>query len=201
MKNKHSFNPDEHVLAHGDDLLPENFPELGNLSAAFMYKFIPRPKRMRPTEFAYIPLRPDHRLGDNYDTKASLTIAEWNATWEAGYLRSEFIPQVMRDSFPSELDWLKETSEVNLYLIPNGQKSKYDAFIPLYHLLPVRTLQKFGLPSFKRGLWPPWMQDYWKHTYMKGDFDERVARAFAAHIWPLIDSGSRVNYHRPCRWL
>jgi len=43
------------------------------------------------------------------------------------------------------------------------------------------------------------MQDYWKHTYMKGDFDERVARAFAAHIWPLIDSGSRIkSFSKDC---
>jgi len=54
------------VLASGEELGPTSFPRLDNMSAAFLYKFIPRPKKLSPPEFVYVPLFPKERLGDNY---------------------------------------------------------------------------------------------------------------------------------------
>ena len=46
---------DNFDLATGEDLLQEDFPELGNLSSAFLFQFIPKPVQTIPPEFVYIP--------------------------------------------------------------------------------------------------------------------------------------------------
>jgi len=116
VKGKRDFNPDDYVIAKGDDLHPDKFPELGNISAAFIFQFIPRPKKVGHTEFAYIRIDdPFHRLGENYSTKASLTVAWWNIAWEAGQLRSDFIPQsAVGRYFPKKLNWQKKVSGYGL---------------------------------------------------------------------------------------
>jgi hypothetical protein len=119
-------------------------------------------------------------------------ITEWNALWEAGQLRGEFFPYM--DDFPRELNWLKKYKGKNLYLIPDGQNVKYDAFIPLYHLLPHSILLKHKMPAFKRGLWPPWAApNHALDQFMSPDFGNRLSIAFAKYIWPLIDSGSCIS--------
>jgi hypothetical protein len=181
-------------LAKGEELLPEDFPELSNLSAGFIFKFVPRPLQAFPPEFVYIQIDTSRPRDDNKSLLKELIIAEWNAAWEAGHLRSEFVPQVMRRDFPKELKWLSEIQNANLYLIPDGRRrSKFDAFSPLYYLLPLDKLQRFGLPPLKRGLWPPWMHQHTLDSHNTSDFDERLARAFASHVWPLLNSGSRIQ--------
>ncbi|MHC4545298.1 MAG: sigma-70 family RNA polymerase sigma factor, partial [Planctomycetota bacterium] len=92
-----------------------------------------------------------------------------------------------------ELRWLTEIENANLYLIPNGGKSAFDAFKSLYYLLPLRTLKRFSLPPLRRGVWPHWMSSHTLEEHITDDFDDRVAKAFASHVWPLLDSGSRLH--------
>jgi len=100
---------------------------------------------------------------------------------------------MFEDSIPTKLKWLEKFNEVNLYLLPDTQKPKYDAYLPLYHLLPQRTLQNFNLPLFKRGIWPPMRYTHSTVPFMQTDFESRLSEAFAHHIWPLIDRGSRIK--------
>jgi hypothetical protein len=194
MRKMNKFDLSEFALAYGEELEPTSFPRLDNISAAFLYKFIPRPQKLSPPEFVYVPLFPEEKLGDNYYTKAFLTITQWDALWEAGQLRPEFFSQVFQRDFPKKLNWLKKYRRTNLYLIPDGRKVKYDAYVPLYHLLPHRTLIKHNLPSFRRGFWPPWAApNHALDQFIDPDFGNHLSRAFAWHIWPLLDSGSRIN--------
>lgn len=179
------------ALAKGEELLPENFPTLRNISAAFLFNFVPRPRRILPPEFVYVPIGGKKRYDEKRFVKASLTLTQWNALWEAGHLRAEFVPWVIRKDFPEDLMWLSEIKDANIYLIPDGRKSKYDAFKPLYHLLPIQILKRFGLPTLKRSTWPPWMYNHIIDDYITDDFDDRVATAFASYIWPLISPGSK----------
>ncbi len=184
----------EFDLAKGKDLLPENFPELTNLSAGFIFKFVPRPSQALPPEFVYVPIDVNKRWDENSPSlKAELTKTQWNCLWEAGHLRSEFVPQIIHNDFPDELRWLTEIENANLYLIPNSRKSAFDTFKPLYYLLSLRTLERFGLPALKRGHWPHWMSGRTMDQYITDDFDDRVAKALASHLWPWLDSGSRLH--------
>src|SRR6185503_1558265 len=99
-------------------------------------------------------------------------------------LRSDLVPKILdnRGQFPAELKWLTEIENANLYLIPDGRGSRFDAFSPLYHLLPLRMLERFNLPRLKRGLWPPWMYQHTLDFHITADFDDRVAKAFASHV-------------------
>jgi hypothetical protein len=180
------------ALAVGVGLKPTSYPKLDNLSAGHIYTFIPRPTKLEPPEFVYVPGPYREPLDDNYSTKAFVTITKWNALWEAGQLRPEFLPS--EKDFPKELNWLKKYKGSNLYLIPEGQNVKYDAYVPLYHLLPYNTLLRHKLPAIKAGLWPPWAAPRRELSlFITHDFSVRFSTAFASHIWSLIDSGSRIR--------
>lgn len=43
-------------LAVGDQLNPKCYPELYNLSAAFIFDFAPSPKKAFKPEFVYVPI-------------------------------------------------------------------------------------------------------------------------------------------------
>jgi len=97
----------EFDLAKGEDLLPKNFPRLENVSAAFMFNFVPKPSQTLLPEFVYVPIDVNERWGENGSIKTELTITEWNCLWEAGHLRSEFVPhQECKSVFDSQ--WSQE---------------------------------------------------------------------------------------------
>lgn len=194
MEQETIVDVDEFFLAKGEETLPENFPELFNISAGLHFlEFIPRPVEVFAPEFVYIPLDVGKPPLNEQRLLTQLTITQWNVAWEAGHLRSQFIPQVFRTDLPDHLRFLTKYEDVNLYLIPDDGRSNFDAFAPLYHLLPLATLQRFGLPVLKRGLWPPFMYNEVLHSHIQKGFRERLSKAFASHVWPLIDSGSRIN--------
>jgi hypothetical protein len=66
--------------------------------------------------------------------------------------------------------------------------TKYSAYAPLYHMLPKKLLDRHGLPALRRPLWP--MTGRWMEELMPADFQARLCRAFAEHIWKHINSGS-----------
>src|SRR5438093_555649 len=119
-------------IAEGRELSPEIFPEIGHISAAFFFRFMPRPVTPLPPEYVYVP----------FDGSAEMTgvIGMWNMAWEAGHLRHQVLPERL----PSELHWLKRYSDHNINLLSQG-KHHYDAYAPLFHLLPARILKRFGL--------------------------------------------------------
>lgn len=194
MERETIVDVDEFFLAKGEETPPENFPELFNISAGLHFlEFIPRPVEVYPPEFVYIPIDGRKSPLNKRRLVTQLTITQWNVAWEAGHLRSQFIPQIFRTDLPDDLRFLTKYEDVNLYLIHDDGRSNFEAFAPLYYLLPLSTLQRFGLPVLKRGLWPPFNYNEVFHSHIQKCFDERLSRAFASHVWPLIDSGSRMN--------
>jgi hypothetical protein len=55
-------------------------------------------------------------------------------------------------------------------------------------MLPKKLLDRHGLPALKRPLWPA--SGWWTEELLPRDFQARLSRAFAEHIWKHIDSGS-----------
>lgn len=183
----------ESYLAKGENLEPDAFPCLTNVSAAFIFDFVNRPKKQLPPEFAYITFDPNSRPQNDEEERPSLAVqllvAEWNMLWESGHLRPDFFSSKL----PEELRWLTSFRNTNLYLLPDTGGSKYEAFRPLYHLIPQRTLCFHKLPLISRGLWPPSMYHHLLQPLLTKDFDQRAAHAFAHHIWPLLCPGSPVG--------
>jgi len=116
--------------------------------------------------------------------------------WESGELRRDFLlanPQYAK-KLSERLSWIKALPEdSNIYLLPEVDDIQYEIYAPLFHLLPKRTLERFGLPILHKGIWPPLMYDYWVRPIAPRDFLKRLQSAFAAHIWPLINSGSSMR--------
>ncbi len=182
------------VFANEDEQNTDIYPELYNLSAAFMYRFMARPvKRARP-EFLYLPIKKYKGRGSKYLELTAL-IGEWNLGWEQAQLRSETIYykeiwEGARKSLPH-----RELLEGrNVYLLPDTAK-RFDAYQPLYAMLPASVLARFGLPPIRRMTWPT-ISTHDIHRvepWLPADFRDRLSRAFASHVWPLIRGGSPLN--------
>lgn len=181
-------------LAKGDDLEPDRFPHLGNISAAHFFTFIPRPKKVISPEFAYVPL--PARGSDNNERfwRAHNLVAEWNMAWEAAQIRPDFFGQM--GALSPDLAWLTNYASHNLYLLPGRPSPRYWSCAVLHHLLPRRTLERFRLPLLRRGLWPYYTDVPHIDPLLPADYEENLSQAFAFHIWPLLDSGSKLPSYR-----
>ena len=175
-------------LASGDQLDRDVFPQLYNMSSAFVYQFMPQPLSSNLPEFVYIPFKTHQKRGDSYWRDCHLALTEWNMSWEAGQLRHE----LFENKLPAQLKWLERFEDANLYLLPDTNP-KYEAYIPLYHLLPQRTLRNFHLPLLKRGIWPPTGFSNTTLLLLQSDFESQLSKAFAHHVWPLLIRSSKIN--------
>jgi hypothetical protein len=168
-------------LATGDDLDSEMFPYLWTISAAFFHQFVPIPRSsVRPPEFVYVPLpsRGTPRLA------TFGRLAEWNMLWEARHLRHRMFRA--RD-LPRRLRWLSRHPESDFRLVPLEGKTRYGAYAPLYHLLPLSVLRRFGLPAIKRGGWPvEYNLGGLTDGVLPADWEVRLSQAVAFHLWPFL---------------
>ena len=183
-KPKHMFSP----LAEGKELEPDQFPALYNISAAHLFQFLPHPVAPKPPEFVYVDHDPT-LAGPERDWEGFMGIAQWNVAYESADLRY----QIFRKKIPKRWGWLEKFNDQNVYLLPRGAEHTYQAYSPLFHLLPRATLERFGLPLLKKGGWPytsTWASD---QEHIPADFRVRLGAAFAQHVWPLIDSGSKLS--------
>lgn len=175
-------------LAPPRETTPDWFPDLGTLSPAFLFRFVAVPDvEPEPPEYVYLKPPPGRKLaGDRL--KFDLTLTNWNSMWEAG----PFTPQVVDPkTFPKQLRWLLRIKERNLRLVPRFPKNRYDAYAPLYHMLPAGVLRSAGLPLLKRGIWPHWAdRHHLLDAHLPADFDNRLAEAFSRYIWPLLNDRS-----------
>jgi hypothetical protein len=172
-------------LASGEELNPEHYPVLRNLSSAFIYDLLPVPESRKNPEFVYV------KEINNKDKwmEISSFIAKWNFVWEAARLRLD----ILHDEIPEDLTWLKDNEESNIYLLPHHKHSNYFAFQHLLNLIPTKTRLNHGLPLFKRGTWPSELDKWFLNNVLPKDFDERLSKAFAFHIWPLLNKSSKMN--------
>jgi hypothetical protein len=178
-------------FAKGEDLDPAVFPELATLSSAFFYDFTPVAKNPAPPELVFLPTKNVERL------EIVGLLASWNYLWEAAQYRKEvFMKDRFAGNLPKIMDWLDKLPDANIYLIADT-KCKYDAYAPLYHVLPKRVLDRHGLPAMKRPTWPSNLASPWHNRIFQPDFVERLSRAFAEHIWHYLDSGSGLRAFEP----
>jgi hypothetical protein len=187
IKDDMALQEYDSLIATGEELTPEQYPQLYNLSAAFVYQFLPIPKQRVLPEYVYLEAYPE-RISMQ-QAEFCLAISDWNIAWEASQLRHD----MFNEELPTELGWLRQFDNQNIYL-PKTSHHRYYTYSPLFHLLPKKTLDKFGLPLLKNGKWPfliRWTSDIDK--LLLRNFDARLSRAFAYHIWPLINSGSKIQ--------
>lgn len=164
---------------------PDRFPDLRSMSSGFLYRFVPvTDAEPAPPEYVY--LRPPTGRGAAR-TKFDITLTSWNSMWESG----ELIPHAIDSSrMPRQLRWLRKVEGRNLRLVPRESEHRYDAYAPLYHLLPGDVLRAAGLPLLKRGLWPFWMRPPGIDSAVPRDFDDRLTQAFSRYLWPLLNGRS-----------
>ncbi|RZT89039.1 hypothetical protein EV383_5993 [Pseudonocardia sediminis] len=106
--------------------------------------------------------------------------------WEAGQFRRRYFDH---DELPEPLRSVAELGDMNVVFVPRT-RSRYHEFAPLLHLLPHRTLRRYGLPLLRAGQWP-YQVDYPRiDSFLPGDFERRLSNAWASAIWPHLDSGS-----------
>lgn len=177
------------VLAAGAELDSMFYPELTNLSAAFFYSYVPVPTISKDPEFVFIPIKESNPFGNDEDTKCLVAMSTWNVMWEAAQIRPDFFESELPDS----LKWLAKYRDQNLYLIPDIKPHRYEAYIPLYHLLSRNLLSRFGLPAFKRPIWPPFPFRNGRELVMPKNFNGLVESAVAQHFWPLLSPGSSIS--------
>jgi len=181
----------ESHLASAEDLEPYCFPELSTLSPAFFYQFVPVAKTPQTPEVVFVPtdkVKPLELVG---------VLANWNWLWEASQYRKEaFSESRFKTELPDLAEWIDKLPDANTYLIADSE-TRYDAYAPLYHLLPKRLLDRYQLPALKRPLWPNNAARWWNEELLPLDFTQRLGSAFAAHVWPYIDSGSSQKAFSP----
>lgn len=161
---------------------PEAFPEFTHFPVSALFTCVPVPSGPQPApEYVYVP---DPQLGRDQDALAYHgAISEWNLLWEAGVLRHGIAQLHPR------LQFLKNYAGQNIMLLPRDE-ANYTACEPLYHLLSKPALDRFGLPPVSRGAFPPSASHL---TEFPADTEQRLARAFAHHVWPLLCSGSPLE--------
>lgn len=106
----------------------------------------------------------------------------WNNTWESGRARRGFL---VDKGLPEQLRWITE-ADADLRLVSRAVGHGYDPYSPLYHLLPRGTLERFGLPLLRRGIWPQHSENHLLHHIVPSNFDERLEQALMYHLWPLL---------------
>jgi hypothetical protein len=152
------------------------------MSAGFMFDGIVRPNNPAPPEYAAIRLR-------WRDTKTAVAISQWNMVWESAQFRRRYFDE---DELPIPLQRIAELGDINLTIVPRTP-SRYYEYAPLVHLLPVKTLDAFGLPLVRAGQWPFLVERINPDPYLPEDFADRLRRAWAAKIWPHLVSGSPIR--------
>jgi hypothetical protein len=173
--------------AIGEDLDQDRFPQLGTISPAFFYQFVPVAKAPGRPEVAFVPTTDAKRH------ELVGVLSNWNFLWEAVQYRKEAFRE---DRFAAELpelaSWIDRLPQANTYLIADST-SKYDAYAPLYHVLPKVSLDRYNLPALKRPLWPNNAVGWWHERLLPFDFTQRLSRAFGEHVWRYFDSGSGLR--------
>lgn len=163
------------------DAVPEEFPSLRNMSAGFLFAGVVRPLEPAPPE--YVTLTMSQPVGMDF----AGAVGEWNMLWEAAQFRRRFFNL---DDLPEPMAKIADLGDVNVTFVPRT-RTRYPEYAPLFHLMPKRVLDMFGLPLLRGGQWP-FMADWAGiDEFLPSDFEARFARAWAWTVWPHLMSGRR----------
>ena len=180
-------------LAEGEELEPDMFPMLETLSPAFFFQFTPVANTPGYPETVFLPAEAGRQAQMN---AARVAVASWNWLWEAAqYRREVFADKRYREELPELMDWIETLPEANIYLLIDTP-TKYEAYAPLYHLLPKRVLDRHGLPCLRRPLWPVNGTCSRNEENLPTDFVRLLSHTFARHVWPYLNSGSPIGAFR-----
>jgi len=179
-----AFALEHSVLRSEEDLDPEVFPELTSFSPAFFFRLVAVPEQPDThPEYVYVKRPEECGLTGEDLWRYRNFIYLWNNTWESGRARPGFV--AADSDIPDELRWITE-ADADLRLVSRAAGHSYDPHSPLYHLLPLATLQRFGLPPLRRGIWPQHVEHHLLEHIVASDFDERLQQAVMYHLWPLL---------------
>ena len=170
------FLPDAEATA-------EEFPRLQNISAGFLFSGMIRPLEPAPPEYVTLSMPHLNRL------EVAGAVGQWNMLWEAAQFRRRFFGW---DDLPEPMAKIADLGDINVTFVPRT-RSRYFEYASLFHLLPKRVLDTFGLPTLRGGQWP-FMADYTGiDDFLPSDFYARLARAWASTVWPHLISGSKMK--------
>lgn len=179
----------EDLFLPEEEATPDTHPSLYNISAGMIFKGIVRPDQPQLPDYVAIPM--DRSSGDMTRLALAGQVGMWNMLWEAGQFRRRFFDEA---EIPKPIAKIAELGDVNVVLVPRT-RSRYFEYAPLFHLLPKSTLDRFGLPLplLRRGQWPFLADASHPDRHLPHDFAETLARAWAATVWPYLNSGSGVR--------
>ncbi|MEI9942241.1 MAG: hypothetical protein WDO69_33915 [Pseudomonadota bacterium] len=179
----HSEPADPHAI-RTEFLVPDAYPALRTVSAGHLFRSVIVPRvEPGPAEFVYIPCS-DRDLG------RLNALAEWNLLWECGHIR----PDGLASRVPVKARQLADRyPEQSFRFAPLTRTvGKASAYEPLRSLLPLPVLKRFGLQP-RVCVWPSLIPE----RAASSDEVERLSRAVAFHLWPLICSGSPPSAFSP----
>lgn len=165
---------------------PKQFPALRALSPAAMFQRRVLVYRGPAAKLEFVSFdlpAPAHQLRS--DDRTPWLTTTWNMQWEAGPYRAidtdELSPTL---SFLRDLQTTTSPPTSDIVLVPNEPDNIYQAWAPLYHLLPRRRLVRHGLPLIHRGMWP--RQGYcFAEDRIAPSQRGSLERAFAEHLWSV----------------
>lgn len=109
--------------------------------------------------------------------------------WEAGQFRRRMFDA---DDLPDEMVKIAELGDINVTFVPRT-RSRFHEYSPLLHLLDMGTLERFGLPALRGGIWP-FMADFGGiDDFLPADFETRLSRAWAYRVWRHLETGSNMR--------
>jgi hypothetical protein len=168
-------------LSEGEATLDE-FPTLRNMSAGFIFSGVVRPMEPAPPEYVALSMA---RSG----MELVGAVGQWNMLWESAQFRRRFFDL---DDLPNPMARIADLGDLNVTFVPRT-RARYFEYAPLFHLLPKRVLDMFGLPLLRGGQWP-FMADWAGiDDFLPSDFEARLARAWAWTVWPHLMSGSKMK--------
>lgn len=176
------------ALMDPDEVDPDLYPRLGNISAGHIMRAIVRPIQAEPLEYVTIDLR-GNSLDREEDVRELVAVAKWNTVWESAQFRRLYFDE---NELSEQMRRIADVGDVNAYLVPRT-RTRYYEYAPLFHLLSAATLDKFGLPLLRGGLWPYTAHYFDIDDFLPVDFESRLGRAWAWMVWRHLDSGSKMS--------
>ncbi|MCW2497179.1 hypothetical protein [Jatrophihabitans sp.] len=171
---------------------PEMFPRLFNISAGMMYRAVIRAEVPTRPEFVTVPMTPA-RLGNEDSTSEWLALHQWNWLWESAQFRRRHFDE---DELPSYMAKIADKGDLNVVFVPRTA-SRYEEYAPLYHLIPRRTLERFGLPLLRGAQYPYSPASLVSERFLPEDFAPRLERAWAHTVWKHLMPASGLRSFAP----
>lgn len=156
---------------------------------SLFFRFLPIPAEPGPVpEYAYIQQPDKYGVTKDDWSQYYVFVASWNNTWEAASAR----PEIFSATVPEKFRWVLGLGQ-NLRLVWRSEGHSYDPYAPLYRLLPRDTLERFGLPLLRRGIWPQHADNHLLRHIIPCDFDEKMERALTYHLWPFLGARGKPS--------